>query len=244
MQMNDAIIIFSLINLGFFGGFSHCMGMCGPIVLSQISVRLKNMQIEQYFGLQKLKGLMLLPYHLGRIFTYSIIGFLLSFLNKNLREFAAFEKFSGILLLLAAFFFLQKGLEGSKYSKFLVNFKIGNGFLNIFTKIKDFLKPKFLNRLFQDPAGFKGFLLGVFLGFIPCGLLYGAFILAASISNPIEAAFGMFAFGVSTIPSLFAASFGSYYILKILGEKFYSLARLVILINSATLFIIAINLLI
>jgi sulfite exporter TauE/SafE len=43
----------------------------------------------------------------------------------------------------------------------------------------------------------------VLLGFIPCGLLYGALAAAAATGDPLAGAMGMGAFTLGTIPALF-----------------------------------------
>ena len=99
-----------------------------------------------------------------------------------------------------------------------------------------------LSLLFKNPKGLNGYVLGVILGFIPCGLLYGAFVLAASISSPFWAGMGMFLFGISTIPALFSTACGSFIFLRILKTEFKIISKAVILINCLTLFIMAISL--
>lgn len=240
---SDVILIFSLLSLGFFGGLTHCMGMCGPIVLSQNSIQLQNLKINEFSTFKKLRAIALLPYHFGRITTYCFIGFLLSFLSNNLIKITEFKQFSAILLIFASLFFLQKAFEINFKKKFIFTNNLFNSNF-IFSKIKKFLTPKTIDYLFKNPVGINGFFLGIILGFIPCGLLYGAFAIAATISNPIKSALAMFLFGIATVPSLFTISFGGFYLLKIIGKHFKIFARLVILINSATLFLLGLNLLI
>jgi len=91
----------------------------------------------------------------------------------------------------------------------------------------------------QNPQGLKGYFLGLVLGFIPCGLLYGAFLIAMSISNPFLAALGMFFFGIATFPSLFFTAIGSHFLLKFSQLKF--IAKTVILINAIMLFLMAVK---
>ncbi len=235
MQIENLIIIFSLINLGFFGGFSHCTGMCGPFVLTQVSSRLEHIKISNFSNFKKLQSLALLPYHFGRITTYAFIGFFCSFLAKNLKNIAFFNNISGFLLVLAAIFFLESFFE-KKFLRFSFNnVKI----LKIFKFYDDFLK-----NLFKNPQGFNGFLLGIILGFIPCGLLYGAFTLSAAVANPFLAAFAMFLFGVSTFPALFLTASGGYFFFKITNSNFKLISKIVILINSITLFVMGIGLII
>jgi uncharacterized protein len=241
--MNDFILILSLASLGFFGGFSHCMGMCAPFVLTQVSNRLQKTSLEEFSNFQKLKNLALLPYHAGRISTYSIIGFFCSFFTKNIEDFTGFKIFSSLLLILASIIFLSLLFEGN----FLFLRKIKLPFKSITLKkpaiLFAFLKRLFskqISLLFQNPQGLKGYALGLILGFIPCGLLYSAFLIASAITNPVLAAIGMMLFGIGTFPSLFLTASGGYVFLRLPEFRFF--IKIVILINAIMLLSMAIKL--
>ncbi len=228
MQTHNLTIIVSLFSLGFFGGFSHCAGMCGPFVLTQVSNRLQSIELQNYTTLKRLQNMALLPYHLGRITTYSVIGFICAFITSNIKDFANFNLVSGILLLIAALIFWNNLFEKKHFSL-------------------PFHLPKFkslaiLEKLFRDPRGFRGYLLGLILGFIPCGLLYGAFALCASIDKPALAALGMFLFGIATIPALFLTAAGGYIFLKISNSNFKFISKIVLIINIITLVVMAVGL--
>ncbi len=255
--MTNITIIISLISLGFFGGFSHCMGMCGPFVLTQVSNRLEKIPLDEFTNFQKLKNLALLPYHLGRITTYSVIGIGCSFFAENIKDFTNFRILSAIFLFIASLIFLglffeKKFLTTAKsYLKNKLPFKSKSlktrpSLLGLFANIFILKKPKFLKSflpiLFKNPQGLNGYFLGIILGFIPCGLLYGAFLLAASINQPILAGMGMFLFGLATFPALFLTASGGYVFLKILSKEFKIFTKVIILINSVTLFIMALSL--
>ncbi len=228
MQSHDLTIILSLISLGFFGGFTHCSGMCGPFVLSQVSNRLSNIRINEFNSFKRLQGLALLPYHLGRITTYSFIGFFCSFLTKNIKDITNFQHFSGILMLLAAFIFSQNLLEKK--------------FLNLSFSLPKINFLSILKKLFENPQGLNGYLLGIILGFIPCGLLYGAFTLSAIITQPTIAALAMFLFGLATIPALFITGYGGYIFLKFSTLNFKLISKIIVLINIITLIIMGVSL--
>jgi sulfite exporter TauE/SafE len=230
--MTNLAIITSLISLGFFGGFTHCAGMCGPFVLTQVSNNLQKTSLKNFSNFVKLKNLALLPYQLGRITTYSVIGFCSSFLTQNISQLPHFRFFSAALLFAASLFFLNIFFE-----KKILRFKP-----KLFKKGQSFFRFKFqfLSNLFLDPQGLKGYCLGLILGFIPCGLLYGAFLISAAIANPFLAAAGMFLFGVATFPALFLTASGGYFLIKL--PEFKLLAKIVILINAITLFLMAIKL--
>lgn len=253
MNSNDYIIILSLFNLGFFGGFSHCIGMCGPFVFSQISNRLEKTSLEQFGSFNRLKHLALIPYHLGRITTYSAIAFISNLMIGSIANNNQFKILAAILLTFAALFFLNIAVDGK--IKNLLNFwlpfrlqtnKNSGAFwcisLKSFSKkIKDHISI-LLSRLFTNPTGLKGYLLGVMLGFIPCGLLYGAIALATTIKSPLLAGIGMLVFGIGTIPSLFALAIGGYGILKMKYLNLKLISKIIILINSLTLLMMAIGL--
>ena len=48
----------------------------------------------------------------------------------------------------------------------------------------------------------RGYGLGILLGFIPCGLLYGAVTIAAASGDALAGAFAMAAFAAGTMPAL------------------------------------------
>ena len=102
--------------------------------------------------------------------------------------------------------------------KFLINKFLFIEFLKSFfrKKINIFsfkIITKIIGKLIVNPTGFKGYFLGLLLGFIPCGLLYSAFITVAVIDKPIIAMTGMLLFGISTIPALLISGIGGYFIL-------------------------------
>lgn len=219
---NNFTLIFSLISLGFFGGFSHCIGMCSPFVLTQVSARLKNISVEKFTTLQRIKSFALIPYHLGRITTYSFLGFLCSIATSSLEDFFEFRILSIALLTLAILVFISLLFERK-----LLPFKF-----RFIESAASFFSKKF-NPLFAAKSFFQTYLLGLILGFLPCGLLYAAFLIAGAIDNPALAALGMFCFGCATFPALFIGAASGGFLIKFSEFKF--IIKLVIIINIITL---------
>jgi uncharacterized protein len=230
---NDFYLIISLISLGFLGGFTHCVGMCGPFVITQVSNRMEKISLENFSNLTRLKNLALIPYQLGRISTYSLLGFFCSFFTKNIQDFIGFKILSLFFLGLAIAIFASLLFEKKPHflTRFKLRFKSG-----ILESAPAFFSKK-TSSLFSNPKGFKGYLLGLILGFIPCGLLYSAFLIAATFHNSFLAAFGMFLFGISTFPSLFLTACGSNVFRKI--PEFKLVIKVVILLNILTLIMMA-----
>jgi len=253
MSSQDLLIIFSLASMGFFGGFAHCMSMCGPFIITQVSSNLSRVKIAEYNGFSKITKIALIPYHLGRITTYSLIGFVISSFRISLDKTIGFEIISGILLFLGMMFFvnlfinenkkfLSKYFDCKKYFTLNLKNKISNQFSN---KLNKFITNNFskiaikINLLLHNSLGWRGYLLGLILGFIPCGMLYGAFALSASFSLAFYAIFGMIIFGFSTFIALFVVGFFARLTLQI--SEFKIIANMVILINICMLFKILLN---
>lgn len=237
-------IIISLFLFGLTSGFSHCVFMCGPFVITQTHNRLKNTPSQNYNFFTKLKGIALLPYHLGRITTYCFLAAISSFLAQNLRNQLPFKYLSFILLIIAAFIFINILLQDSKLN-ILIKLKQQLSLIKlpkktklqraIYSKFSLFLKIKTIKQLLENPVKFKGYLLGIILGFIPCGAIYASLAYVSYIENPLYAAFAMLAFGIGTIPSLLICATGGKLILtkiKILF-KLVTLANIIFLIKLA-----------
>lgn len=83
------------------------------------------------------------------------------------------------------------------------------------------------------------YIRGLFLGFMPCGLLYAALMMAATLANPIKGMLAMFLFFVGTLPALFIASIGT----ELLSRKWQSftqkLGRALMAFNGIALLVMA-----
>jgi sulfite exporter TauE/SafE len=95
------------------------------------------------------------------------------------------------------------------------------------------------SKLFANPRGINGFFLGLILGFLPCGLIYGAVSITLNFSSPIYSAIGMIIFGVSTFPALFLTGYFGGFIFKFKSLKF--LAKFIIFLNIVMLLMLAIK---
>lgn len=191
----DGGLLGSLALAGLVGGASHCAGMCGPFVLSQVAARLEVMPLSHMREWHRLTGAALLPYHLGRATTYSVLGGLAAVLTGALTQTSGLHWLSAVLLLAAALFMAALAIPPLKR---LLSGKTGEAGWGS-RVLERFARP-----LFGQPTGWRGFALGLLLGFLPCGLLYGALAAAAASGDPWIGMAGMLAFAAGTWPSLFA----------------------------------------
>ncbi len=180
---------------GFTIGFGHCIGMCGPIVIS-FSLNLKENSI---FAPQVL-------YHLGRIITYAILGGIVAIagsLTMITANIDALQKgvmmFTGILIMLM-------GLAMAGWIPLGKIFGDHSG--------PGGLISKGFGKLLKVQSSLIYFPLGLLLGLLPCGPVYTALLGAARAGmdavSPHQGVFAgmglMAAFGCGTVPALFLAA--------------------------------------
>jgi sulfite exporter TauE/SafE len=177
---------------GFMVGFGHCIGMCGPIVVS-LSLNLKQRNpIAPH-----------LLYNAGRIITYSILGGLMGATGSFTLVAAHIAGIQKGALILAGIIIIIMGLAMSGW------FHLGR--LSIDDHNPDGLISKGFKKLSQTKSTTAYLPIGLLLGLLPCGPVYTALIAAAgagmkagSIMEGItRGVLVMLFFGIGTIPALF-----------------------------------------
>lgn len=196
VAIDNGATISALFLAGLAGSVTHCMGMCGPFVLSQVTSRLQDKPASTMTEMHRLSGAALVPYHLGRITTYSGLGGMAAVLSGGIMAFAGLKYLAAALLVFAALFFLGYALRGLKIT--VPGFS-GSRPARIAGALGRLTRP-----MLDRPTGWRGYGLGLALGFLPCGLLYGALAAAASTGDALAGIFTMAAFALGTIPALLA----------------------------------------
>jgi uncharacterized protein len=166
--------------IGLFGSL-HCVGMCGPLAFA-IPASQKGWA---YIVADKF------AYNLGRIISYTTIGFLIGFIGRQLWISGLQQGISlasGLLIVLAGFsrMFKVRLFNGKASAKFLAPVS------------------KAINYAIQHRAG--NFAIGVLNGFLPCGFVYLALVGAINTASPLSAAQYMFWFGAGTFPLMLLAT--------------------------------------
>ncbi len=199
---NNQNLIGALFVGGLAGSFTHCAGMCGPFVLSQATTQLDKVPVAGSSEWARLRGAALLPYHAGRLTTYTLLGVVTALLAVPLRRLPGFHIFAALLLAIAALLFLLQALH-------LTQRFLPRGLPS--PRLPDFVQS-WLQRLFAAPTGWRGYGLGLLLGFLPCGLIYAALLAVAAKADPLVALFGMTAFALGTMPALLLIGLGGQYV--------------------------------
>lgn len=212
-------IVVALFLAGLIGSLSHCVGMCSPFVISQVA---------NIGKMTRLRGLALLPYHSGRITTYVIFGVVASLLSSQVMALPVFKIFSMLLLVLAGVVFLLSAINHWGIIP-LPSFMCG-----IPRWLSNLTKP-----LFLQPTGWRGYVLGVALGFMPCGLVFAAVMAVTATANPLLAALAMAGFGLGTVPVLLLVGFSSRLVLNRYKPWLQPFSAAMMMFNSFLLFFLA-----
>ncbi len=178
-------LLLTLFVAGLAGGVTHCAGMCGPFVLSQV-VADSEQGRGGYGEWRRLAGAALAPYHLGRFTTYSLLGAAAGGATAIFAATTGFAWLSTALLVLGALLMILQaaGLAFSTTSP-------------LSGVVARLAAPLTLS---SRPMARYG--LGVVLGFLPCGLLYGALAAAGGTGSLAQGALAMAAFAAGTTPTL------------------------------------------
>ena len=214
----------ALFLIGFFGGFSHCIGMCGGFVATYTFKIAENDPTPNDSYFQRLVPHLL--YNSGRLLTYTILGEIFGFIGGTLGLIFAIQDFQGGLQLLAGIFMVIMGLDISGLIPNLEPDSFPG--VNIFKRM--------VNALFNKVNRKNVFVLGMVLGLIPCGLVYAVGAKAAATQSIVGGFLTMLVFGMGTFPAmLFTGFIVNLISVKVRGRLYRIAAILVILMGTLTI---------
>jgi sulfite exporter TauE/SafE len=192
--------LLGLLAAGAAGSIVHCGPMCGVFVLAQMSGRMARLPPERFCESRRIGNGLLIPYHLGRLTTYAGLGALAAASAALFGQVAWFGRLSVVLLVLAALLFLSHAL--ARLLPAGVRFDHAPRFWKI-------LIGRLARRIERGSVAGE-YLLGLALGFLPCGFLYAAITAAAASASPLMGAAAMLAFGLGTTPVLMMIGIGGH----------------------------------
>ncbi|MCR5556547.1 MAG: sulfite exporter TauE/SafE family protein [Butyrivibrio sp.] len=175
----------------------HCIAMCGGIGISQA--------IPKKDGRETFLPNLL--YNLGRVCSYTTIGFVFGLIGSVIGGGAPVGvpvSIQGILKIVAGLFMVIMGIN----------------MLGIFPGLRKLTihTPASVARIIDEKRKTaKGpFVIGLFNGLMPCGPLQAMWIVAFATASPVAGALSMFMFSLGTVPLMLGL--GS--VVSILGKKF------------------------
>ena len=171
-------------SMGLFGS-PHCLGMCGGIVTA-FGLSMQHVSDSKKNGL-------ILTYHVGRLISYSLLGLIASFVGVTI--FQSIMSNSAPRIVLGAVLMLI-GLAMLGLPLFNQLERVGMRFWQSLAPLR--------KKVFPIDSFGKALFAGLLWGFLPCGLVYGALMMAIAGNNIATGAALMFVFGLGTMPMLIA----------------------------------------
>ena len=177
-------LFIAALTMGIVGSL-HCVGMCGPIIMS---IPWSNTQ----------KSLQISLYHVGRATTYAIMGALVGgvgqlFLPKDLGVWPALISGSVLVLVFLAQSF-PRVLQNNRFPASSI--------------------ARFFRSFLKMDSVFSRFFMGMVNGILPCGMVYSALAVAILYHNALNSGLFMFLFGIGTSPLLVLLSRIKMYLSK------------------------------
>ena len=190
-MLSTETLYFVLFTTGLAVGFGHCIGMCGPIVVS-LSLSLKGRSV-------------LVPhllYNAGRITTYGLLGGVMGATGSFTRVVASIASLQKGVMILTGMLIVVMGLAMA-------------GWIPLGVIFGDHYNPQgVLSRGFRKLSEARStgtyYPLGMLLGLLPCGPVYTALLAAARAGMEAQSTLEglligvglMVSFGLGTVVAL------------------------------------------
>lgn len=221
-----AALMGAMLVAGLAGGATHCAGMCGPFVIAQMAGDPPGGRLARLAGLQ------LLPYHLGRGVGYAALGAAAG----GAAGLASFGLSRGLLAVPLALAALLMFVQAAESLPLPPRLRFHPPALPL---------PAFAlaGRLLRAPPGpARGFLLGLALSALPCGMLYAALAAAAASGSALAGALAMLAFVLGTVPALAGVALLGRFFGRRFGRGMRLAGGIALLFNGAVLTAMALRL--
>jgi len=174
-------VVSAAVGLGLAGSL-HCAAMCGPLAAAgcATSGRVSAGPTAGYFG--------------GRLLAYALAGAIFGDLGGRAASLLPLEWIRIVAVGTLAVFAFARGLTLLRSAPGLTRIRTSKP--SVLAFVAD-LFPK------------RGLGLGLATGILPCGLLFGAWMLAASAGSAPRGALSMTVFAIASMPGLAAALLAS-----------------------------------
>ena len=172
--------------LGLAGG-GHCAGMCGGIAAA----------LSRSSGVAKHPLQYALLYHVGRSLSYATAGAIVGTLGAAGLSLRGSAEIQQIAFVVASVALVLTGAYLAGYAPLVHRIEAAGQLL--WRRIEPVSRA-----LFPVTTPARAFGLGLAWGWLPCGMVYGALLLALSTGATGAAITTMLAFAIGTLPSLIA----------------------------------------
>lgn len=187
--MNAVVDVWAGLAIGFIGSL-HCLGMCGPIVLT-----LPGAARERW---RFLGGRLL--YNVGRALTYAALGALVGIVGQSF-ALAGYQRWLGIAA--GVLMIVTVTLPADMLDRFPFGSAPQRLVAALQRALRGLLETSSLSGLFA---------IGLLNGLLPCGLVYTALAGSLAMGGIMSGGLFMLLFGLGTLPVLFAFAYAAGFI--------------------------------
>ena len=152
--------------------------------------------------------------------TYGALGFGAALLGKQIAALTFWPTLSTVMMLVAGSLFLLSAVCHSREGE------------------NPLAHPNFISRIDSRLRG-NDMLRGVMMSFMPCGLIYAALMMAATLTTPLAGMVAMWLFVLGTIPALLVASGSAALLAYKWKELMHGIGRFGMAFNGVLLLAIA-----
>jgi uncharacterized protein len=199
----QAVDLLGFLTLGLLGGFGHCVGMCSPFVLF---VSRRYGQTEAGAGRGRRAAFIAQGwYTAGRIVTYAALGAAAGALGGVVELAGALVGVHRAAVMLAGAVLVVWALAALSDLVLVAQASSLRRGGTLFGRMAALLKGR---------APGHPFLIGLFLGLLPCGFLYSAVVAAVSRGGAPQGAAALALFGLGTAPALLGISLADEFLAR------------------------------
>lgn len=168
--------------VGFLGSM-HCVGMCGGLVTTLSMAR------------PHIWWTGLLGYQLGRTATYTFLGLVAGMIGIAITQVSWFAGMQQGMTIAAGILMIVFGLSLAGW--------LADPFVRLMARFTHIIGLKrWVYAASTSRMPMSWFMVGLFNGLLPCGLVYAGLALSLTAENIALSAGMMFAFGLGTIPAM------------------------------------------
>ena len=199
-------------------GSAHCLGMCAGISgLFAVGATVASIKTQLPLAI---------AYNVGRVLSYAFLGVAVAALGGA--AVGKIPSLAGPVRLASGLLIIVIGLQVAFNWRLLAPLeKIGAAIWNRLTPHARGLIPA---TSISSATG-----LGLIWGWLPCGLVYGALLLAATTADPVGGGLVMIAFGLGTMPAMIATGLSAAKLSAFMSRNHLGAGLLIVVLGAATL---------
>jgi len=202
---------------GFLGS-AHCLGMCSGISgLFAVGATTASFRTQVPLAI---------AYNVGRVSSYAFLGVMVAAIGGA--AVGAIPGLAGPVRLASGLLIIFIGLQVAFHWRLLAPLEQVGAL--IWNRLAPHAKGLIPATNIASAAG-----LGLIWGWLPCGLVYGALLLAATTADPLGGGFVMVAFGLGTMPAMILSGLSAARVSAFIGRNRVAAGLLIAVLGVATI---------